>query len=217
MTAAFGASTRATVGIIAELIRQIGDLEAELATHFEAHPDADIYRSLPGLGVVLGARVLGEFGDDPHRYTDRQIPQKLRRNLTINPRLRQETRRPGPPRPQPPTLRRRRPMGLLRTVIQPRRPRLLRPTPRSRRPPPQPCAPSATASSASCTAAYATRPTTTNTKPGHTDNTASRLTPYDPGMSSDVSNACNNSGLISRLAASCRLCGAAKSLRRQQN
>ncbi len=40
-----------------------------MATHFEAHPDADIYRSLPGLGVVLGARVLGEFGDDPNRYT----------------------------------------------------------------------------------------------------------------------------------------------------
>jgi hypothetical protein len=44
-------------------------LEAELATHFETHPDADIYRSLPGLGVILGARVLGEFGDDPNRYT----------------------------------------------------------------------------------------------------------------------------------------------------
>jgi transposase len=57
------------VGIIAELNRQIGELEAELATHFEAHPDADIYLSLPGLGVVLGARVLGEFGDDPNRYT----------------------------------------------------------------------------------------------------------------------------------------------------
>src|ERR1700730_12378263 len=70
VTAAFGASTRAAVGIIAELNRQIGDLEAELATHFEAHPDADIYRSLPGLGVILGARVLGEFGDDPNRYTD---------------------------------------------------------------------------------------------------------------------------------------------------
>ena len=69
VTAAFGASTRATVGIIAELNRQIADLEAELATHFEAHPDADIYRSLPGLGVILGARVLGEFGDDPNRYT----------------------------------------------------------------------------------------------------------------------------------------------------
>ena len=69
VTAAFGASTRAEVAIIAELNRQIADLEAELATHFEAHPDADIYRSLPGLGVILGARVLGEFGDDPNRYT----------------------------------------------------------------------------------------------------------------------------------------------------
>ena len=26
--------------------------------------------SLPGLGVILGARLLGEFGDDPHRYVD---------------------------------------------------------------------------------------------------------------------------------------------------
>jgi len=76
VTAAFGASTRAAVGIIAELNRQIADLEAELATHFEAHPDDDIYRSLPGLGVILGARVLGEFGDDPNRYTD----AKSRRN-----------------------------------------------------------------------------------------------------------------------------------------
>jgi len=57
------------VGIIVELNRQISDLEAELATHFEAHPDADIYRSPPGLGVILGARVLGEFGHDPNRYT----------------------------------------------------------------------------------------------------------------------------------------------------
>jgi transposase len=69
VTAAFAASTRAIVGIIAELNRQIGDLEAELATHFDTHPDADIYLSLPGLGVILGARVLGEFGDDPNRYT----------------------------------------------------------------------------------------------------------------------------------------------------
>jgi transposase len=69
VTAAFGVSTRAAVGIIAEFNRQIGDLEAELSTHFEAHPDADIYLSLPGLGVILGARVLGEFGDDPNRYT----------------------------------------------------------------------------------------------------------------------------------------------------
>ena len=76
VAAAFGATTRAAVGIIVELNRQIAELEVELATHFETHPDADIYRSLPGLGVILGARVLGEFGDDPNRYTD----AKSRRN-----------------------------------------------------------------------------------------------------------------------------------------
>jgi hypothetical protein len=55
VAAAFAATTRAAVGIIAELNRQISDLETELATHFEAHPDADIYLSLPGPGVILGA------------------------------------------------------------------------------------------------------------------------------------------------------------------
>jgi transposase len=70
IAAAFAATTRAAVGIIGELNRQIDELETSLAAHFETHPDADIYRSLPGLGVVLGARVLGEFGDDPNRYTD---------------------------------------------------------------------------------------------------------------------------------------------------
>jgi len=68
--AAFGATTRAAVGVITELNHQISELEQSLAEHFEIHPDADIYLSLPGLGVVLGARVLGEFGDEPNRYTD---------------------------------------------------------------------------------------------------------------------------------------------------
>ena len=65
---AFAASTGAAMRVLGEINRQIKELEAELATHFEQHPDAGIYRSLPGLGVVLGARVLGEFGDDPERY-----------------------------------------------------------------------------------------------------------------------------------------------------
>jgi transposase len=47
-----------------------------LAERFEQHPDADILRSLPGLGLILGARVLAEFGDDPNRYRD----AKARRN-----------------------------------------------------------------------------------------------------------------------------------------
>ena len=69
---AFAASTRAAVGQISEINRRIEELEAS----FEQHPDAGIYRSLPGLGVVLGARVLGEFGDDPERYDS----AKSRRN-----------------------------------------------------------------------------------------------------------------------------------------
>jgi transposase len=73
---AFSATTTATVGIIGELNRQIDRLTTELETHFEQHPDTDIIRSLPGLGVILGARVLGEFGDDPNRYAD----AKSRRN-----------------------------------------------------------------------------------------------------------------------------------------
>ena len=73
---AFGATTAAAVAIISELNRQIVQLEATLATNFEQHPDAEIYHSLPGFGVVLGARALGEFGDDPNRYAN----SKSRRN-----------------------------------------------------------------------------------------------------------------------------------------
>jgi transposase len=69
VTHAYGAITRATVNVLIELSEQISELETTLAEHFEKHPDADIYRSLPGLGVILSARVLGEFGDNPNRYT----------------------------------------------------------------------------------------------------------------------------------------------------
>jgi hypothetical protein len=69
VTAAYGATTMATVSIIVELTNQIAAVETELAQHFRKHPDADIYLSLPGIGVILGARVLGEFGDDPNRFT----------------------------------------------------------------------------------------------------------------------------------------------------
>lgn len=70
VVSAFAATTRSTVSIVTELNAQIAALEAELADHFEQHPDADIYLSLPGIGVALGARALGEFGDDPNRYAD---------------------------------------------------------------------------------------------------------------------------------------------------
>ena len=73
---AFGHTITALVRVLAELSRQIEILESELSAHFDRHPDAEIYRSQPGLGPVLAARVLAEFGDDPHRYAD----AKARRN-----------------------------------------------------------------------------------------------------------------------------------------
>jgi len=67
---AFGAIVSSAVKVLRALNAEISDLEAELTASFEAHPDAEIIRSLPGLGVVLGARVLSEFGDDRNRYAN---------------------------------------------------------------------------------------------------------------------------------------------------
>jgi len=67
---AFGAATAARVAVLAALNQQIAELERALSEYFDRHPDAEILRSLPGLGLVLGARVLGEFGDDPNRFAD---------------------------------------------------------------------------------------------------------------------------------------------------
>jgi hypothetical protein len=64
------ANTVALVAVIATLNEQVTRLEAELSDAFEHHPDAEILRRLPGLGDVLGARVLAEFGDAPDRYLD---------------------------------------------------------------------------------------------------------------------------------------------------
>ena len=67
---AMGASVRALVAVIDTLTVEIARIEAELADRFDQHPDAKIIRSLPGLGTILGARVLAEFGDDSERYVD---------------------------------------------------------------------------------------------------------------------------------------------------
>jgi hypothetical protein len=65
---AIGTVVESLVEVIDTLQTQIGQLEQQLSEHFEMHPDAKIIRSLPGLGMILGARVLAEFGDDPNRY-----------------------------------------------------------------------------------------------------------------------------------------------------
>jgi hypothetical protein len=61
---------KALVAVIGELARQCAVLQGEVAAGFGRHPDVEIYLSQPGLGDVLGARVLAEFSDDPDRYAD---------------------------------------------------------------------------------------------------------------------------------------------------
>jgi transposase len=67
---------RSLIAVITTLNEQVASLQGQVEAHFGQHPDAEIYRSQPGLGAITGARVLGEFGDDPHRYTR----AKARRN-----------------------------------------------------------------------------------------------------------------------------------------
>ncbi len=70
VAAAYAVTVRVQAAILSVINTQIGELEEQVAANFSQHPDADIYLSQPGIGVVLGARVLGEFGDDKNRYID---------------------------------------------------------------------------------------------------------------------------------------------------
>jgi Transposase IS116/IS110/IS902 family len=62
--------------VIITLNEQVKALEQQVRDHFGRHPDAEVILSQPGMGLVLGARVLAEFGDDPCRYAG----GKARRN-----------------------------------------------------------------------------------------------------------------------------------------
>jgi transposase len=76
LTAAYAATVRSLIAVITVLNEQVKALQGQVEEHFGRHPDAEIYLSQPGIGAILGARVLGEFGDDPRRYRD----GKARRN-----------------------------------------------------------------------------------------------------------------------------------------
>jgi transposase len=64
---------RAQAAILTTLNAQIKAMDKQVEAYFGQHPDAEIYLSQPGLGVVLGARVLAEFGDDKTRYADAKL------------------------------------------------------------------------------------------------------------------------------------------------
>jgi hypothetical protein len=76
LAAAYAATVRSLIAVIVTLNEQVRLLEEQVREHFGRHPDAEIILSQPGMGQILGARVLAEFGDDPHRYCD----GKARRN-----------------------------------------------------------------------------------------------------------------------------------------
>jgi hypothetical protein len=76
VTAAYAVTVRSLIAVITTLNEQVKSLQGQVEADFRRHPDAEIYLSQPGLGPILGARVLGEFGDDPDRY----VSGKARKN-----------------------------------------------------------------------------------------------------------------------------------------
>ena len=76
VTAAYAVTVRSLIAVITVLNEQVKTLQGQVEADFGRHPDAEIYLSQPGLGPILGARVLGEFGDDPDRY----VSGKARKN-----------------------------------------------------------------------------------------------------------------------------------------
>jgi len=75
---AYASVVAGQLGVISALNAQIAQLGQVVGEHFGRHPAADIYLSQPGLGVVLAARTLGEFGDD----TDRFATARARKNYS---------------------------------------------------------------------------------------------------------------------------------------
>jgi transposase len=67
---AMGQAAAAHLRALDTAVANIAELEHALTEAFAQHPDAAILTSFPGLGTVLGARILGEIGDDRTRFAD---------------------------------------------------------------------------------------------------------------------------------------------------
>ncbi|MGV9671126.1 IS110 family transposase [Gordonia sp. NPDC003504] len=66
---ALGHAVGSLVAIITAMLDAVTVLERELTAAFSEHPQAPIFASVPGIGDILGARLLAEIGDDPNRFT----------------------------------------------------------------------------------------------------------------------------------------------------
>ena len=67
---AMGAATTAIIATITAMNTAITGPGERIGESFKHHPDAAIYHSMPALGLILSARVPGEFGDDRTRWPD---------------------------------------------------------------------------------------------------------------------------------------------------
>jgi transposase len=67
---AMGRQALALLGQLDAACASAADLEQAVTQSFNQHPDAGIITSFPGLGILTGARVLAETGDDRSRFQD---------------------------------------------------------------------------------------------------------------------------------------------------
>lgn len=67
---------RLLVAMLRPLQQHLFQIEAEIAAAFAAHPEAQLYRDLPGAGPALAPRLLVAFGTDRLRYPDASSLQK---------------------------------------------------------------------------------------------------------------------------------------------
>ncbi|WP_028924500.1 IS110 family transposase [Pseudonocardia acaciae] len=68
VAAAYAVTVRSLASVIATFNTEIAQMEEQVKQCFGRTRAAEIYLSQPGLGQILAARALGEFGDDPTRY-----------------------------------------------------------------------------------------------------------------------------------------------------
>jgi transposase len=67
---AMGTAALALLAALDAACTNVDQLGQACTEAFTQHPDYEIITSFPGLGDLTGARVLGELGDDRHRFAD---------------------------------------------------------------------------------------------------------------------------------------------------
>ncbi len=132
VTTAYAATVRSLVAILTTLNTEITNLEKEVKAHFGRHPDAEILLSQPGLGVVLGARVLAEFFGCSRPLRQCEGTQELRRDQSDHQSVRENARCLRQARTQRSARRRPAHASLLCASARRAGPCLLRPAPHPR-------------------------------------------------------------------------------------